>query len=118
MNLKQLALLNAVATPGPWHIRRMDDDLCCGALAVATTPDGDDNAPLSDGQLHGVLAATLIQHRDYVVPTDGRSRENAELIAAMRNALPELLRLARLGAEAELAKTALPPSPAKAGAQH
>ena len=101
MDLDRLAQLDAAATPGPWYSRWMDDDLSCGALAIATTPDGDDNAPLADGQLHGVLAATLLQHRDYVVPVDGRSRENAELIATMRNALPELLAVALL------------PSPAK-----
>jgi hypothetical protein len=44
-----------------------------------------------------VVAACLIQEPPYVVPADERYDENADLIAAMRNALPELLRLARLG---------------------
>jgi hypothetical protein len=35
------------------------------------------------------------------MPADGRGWENAELIAAMRSALPELLRLARIGAATE-----------------
>ena len=94
--------LDRAATPGPWYQRSMDDDMCMGACAVATKPNtSGDNDQLCDYWVHGVIAATLIQHPEYVIPADGRSRENAELIAAVRNALPELLRLARIGAEVE-----------------
>ena len=82
----------------------MDDDLCCSAAGVATQPNtSDDNDDLCQSRYHGIVAATYLQHRNYVVPADDRGWENAELIAAIRSALPELLRLARIGAAAERA---------------
>lgn len=104
LSLDRLRTLDQAATPGPWYVRLMDDDLCMGATAIATEPNtSGDNDQLCDYWVHGVIAATLIQYPEYVIPRDGRDRENAELIVAMRNALPELLRLARIGAEAERA---------------
>lgn len=98
----QLSTLDQAATPGPWYVRSMDDDLCMGATAIATKPNtSGDNDQLCDYWVHGVIAATLIRHPEYVIPSDGRDRENAELIVAIRDTLPELLRLARVGAEAE-----------------
>jgi len=76
--------------------------MCCGATAVATRPNvSGDNDDLTMSTFHGVVAATYLQHRDYVIPADDRGMANAELIAAVRSALPELLRLARIGAAAE-----------------
>jgi hypothetical protein len=98
-DLDALAALNQAATPGPWYVRAMDDENATCATAIATKPTmSGDNDDLSGSTYHGVVAATSIQHHDYVVPADGRSRENAALIAAVRTALPELLRLARIGA--------------------
>lgn len=95
-DIAKLAELHAAATPGPWHLRFMDDDLCMGATAVATKPNtSGDNGDLCESTFHGVIAATHIQDRNYVVPPDGKHRENAELIVALRNVLPELLELAR-----------------------
>lgn len=101
-DLDELTALDRAATPGPWYVRAMDDDMATCATAIATKPNtSGDNDDLSDSTFHGIVAATSIQHRNYVVPADGRSRENAALIAAVRTALPELLRLARLGAAGE-----------------
>ena len=76
--------------------------MCMGATAIATKPNtSGDSDQLCDYDVHGVIAATFIQYPEYIIPDDGRDRENAELIAAVRNALPELLRLARIGAESE-----------------
>jgi hypothetical protein len=103
-DIDHLARLDAAATPGPWYVRARDDSLCCSAAGVATKPNtSDDNDDLSDSTLHGIVAATYLQDRNYVMPADDRGWEDAALIAAMRSALPELLRLARIGAAAERA---------------
>jgi len=103
-DLDALTALDQAATPGPWYVRAMDDENATCATAVATKPNtSGDNDDLSSSTYHGVVAATSIQHHDYIVPADGRSRENAALIAAVRTALPELLRLARIGAAADRA---------------
>jgi hypothetical protein len=103
-DLDVLTALDHAATPGPWYVRAMDDENSACAMAVATKPNtsGDDD-DLSGSTYHGVVAATSIQHHDYVVPADGRSHENAALIAGVRTALPELLRLARIGAATDRA---------------
>ena len=96
--LDELADLSDAATAGPWYVRQMDDNMSMGAIAIATEPDVGKNEYLMDGAIFGVLAATLIQDPPYVMRDDQREQQNAELIVAMRNALPELIRLARLGA--------------------
>jgi len=72
-----------------------------GAYAVATTPDTGAKESMWSGAWPGseVVAACLIQSPPYAVPADDRYEENAKLIAMMRTALPELMRLARLGME-------------------
>ena len=103
-DLDALTALDRAATPGPWYVRAMDDENATCATAVATKPNtSGDNDDLSSSTYHGVVAATSIQHHDYIVPADGRSRENAALIAAVRTAIPELLRLARIGAAVDRA---------------
>ena len=44
-----------------------------------------------------VIACCLLQSPPYALLDDDREEENAALIAELRNALPELLRLAALG---------------------
>jgi len=70
-----------------------------GAYAVATTPDTGANESMRSGAWPSadVVAACLIQSPPYVVTADDRHEENAKLIAAVRTALPELIRLARIG---------------------
>ena len=104
LDLDQLASLDAAASPGPWYVRAMDDDMCCSATAVATKPNtSGDNDDLTDSTFQGIVAATYLQHRSYVLPADERGHRNAELIAEVRTALPELLRLARLAISFESA---------------
>jgi hypothetical protein len=97
--IEELALLETRASAGPWYVRRLDDELCMGALAVSTRPDTGANESMRFGNWPGseIVAACTIQSPPYVVPADDRDEENARLIAAMRNALPGLLRLARIG---------------------
>ncbi len=100
--LDALEALERSATTGPWHVRRLDDDHFMGAYAVSTRPDTGGNESMATGAWNGaeMVAACLIQSPPYVVPADDRFEENAALIAAMRNALPEIIRLARLGLQA------------------
>jgi hypothetical protein len=98
-DLDALEVLEQSASAGPWHVRRLDDELCMGACAVSTRPDMGMNESMRLGIWPGeeIVAACLIQSPPYVMPADDRFEENARLIAELRNALPELLRLARLG---------------------
>jgi hypothetical protein len=101
--LDALEALAASATGGPWYVRHLDDEMCMGARAVSTHPDSGAIESMRSGAWPGeeIVAACLIQAPPYVVPADKRFDENAALIAAMRNALPELLHLARLGLQRE-----------------
>ena len=98
-DLDELDGLSRAATAGPWHVRRLDDEMLVGAYAVSTRPDTGANEDMRSGSWPSgeVVAACLVQSPPYVVPTDNRFEENARLIAALRNALPELIRLARIG---------------------
>lgn len=96
LDLTELADLEAEATPAPWTQDRFDDQYCMTAIGVrADLPD-------DDGRLmNEFIAATLIQQPPYIMPSDNRCMANARLIAEVRNALPELLRLATIGRSAE-----------------
>lgn len=97
--LDALDALDKAASVGPWYVRSLDDEHCQGAIAVSTHPDTGANEDMRSGSWPGseIVAACLIQQPPYVTPTDDRFEENARLISEMRNALPELIRLARLG---------------------
>ena len=88
--------------PGPWFVRTLDDELRTGAIAVSTKPDTGLNEDVRSGAWPGeeIVAACLIQNPPYVVPADDRFEENAAMIAAVRSALPELIRLAPRGLRA------------------
>ncbi len=97
-DLRKLANLERNASPAPWHVRHFDDDACMGAVAIARTSETFSNESMRAGTWpsEDVVAACLIQSPPYAMVDDDRFEENAELIAAVRNALPELLRLAEL----------------------
>lgn len=99
--LSALEALERTATAGPWHVRRLDDEMCMGAYAVSTRPDTGASEDMRSGSWpgHEIVAACLVQSPPYVVPEDDRYEQNAMLIARTRSALPELLRLARFGLE-------------------
>jgi hypothetical protein len=102
IDIEALELL-ARASPGPWHVTNLDDDWAMSAVVITRTDHGADHLSMREETwpVADVIAATLLQHPRYVDPPDGRWEANAALIAARRNALPELLRLARLGLAAE-----------------
>jgi hypothetical protein len=97
--LDDLQELDAVATPGPWYVRLMDDVHCMSAVVVSTKPDtGLNECMRVDTWPTGeIVAGCLIQEPRYADVADQRWDENAELIARVRTVLPELLKLARLG---------------------
>lgn len=99
IDIDDIAQLEAVATPGPWYWGRFHDEHFMSAICVEAYIDNEQG-----GQSREVVAATLIQQPAYVVPSDDRSNENANLIVAMRNALPGLLRLARIGRASEFGR--------------
>lgn len=97
--LNALDTLERAASARPWHVRHLDDELCMGGIAVSTHPDTGADESMRSGTWPGreIVAACLIQSPPYVVPADDKWDENANLIAAVRNALPELIKLAKLG---------------------
>lgn len=89
--LAEIADLAARATPGPWHVRLLDDEHAMNLVAISTEPEtglgerwpGFDHATM--------IAATLIQQPRYVDIADERWDDNAAFIAAARTAVPRLL---------------------------
>ena len=75
-----------------------------GAIGIACELETGEHEDMATFGYPGpeLLAATLIQVPPYVISKDQRWHENADLIVAMRNALPELLRLALIGQATEV----------------
>ncbi|WP_423141671.1 hypothetical protein ACOYW6_12705 [Parablastomonas sp. CN1-191] len=96
-DLEALARLEESATPGPWFVQHLDDDMRMGAIAVSRSQEHgpDENMRSGTWPTEDIVAACLIQSPPYAAIADDRHAENAELIAEMRNALPALLDLAR-----------------------
>lgn len=94
--IRRLADLEKNASPAPWHVRHLDDDACMGAVAISRTSETFSNESMRAGTwpTEDVVAVCLLQSPPYAMIDDDKFEENAELIAAIRNALPELLRLA------------------------
>lgn len=81
--------LSDAATPGPWFVRELDDEVAMCLVAVGTAPGPCERWPGFD---HGeIVAATLVQRPRYVDVGDGRWDENAAFIAAARSAVPRLI---------------------------
>ena len=83
------------ATPGPWHLRYLDDEYAANLVAVSTDSENDlqGAAPRwPDFDAGTIVAATLVQspHR-YVDIADERWDENAAFIAHARQDIPRLV---------------------------
>jgi hypothetical protein len=80
------------ATPGPWHVRFLDDDHAANLVAVATTPDTGRGERWPDFAAGDLIAATLVQFPNrYIDCSDGHWDENATFIAHARQDIPRLL---------------------------
>jgi hypothetical protein len=100
--IDDLEKLGQAASNGPWHIAHISDSIGMSTVSVTKNPSaGREIDAFPEWVAEDVVAACLLQSESHVAVDDGRWHENARLIAAMRNALPELLRLARLGMASE-----------------
>jgi hypothetical protein len=79
------------ATPGPWFVRYLDDDVAMNLVAVSTAPDTSlaERWPAFDHR--EIITATLVQHPHYVDVADERWDENAAFIAHARADVPRLI---------------------------
>lgn len=80
-----------VATPGPWHVRYLDDVDAMNLVAVSTVPDTGNGERWPGFDHREIVAATLIQQPRYVDISDERWDVNANFIAAARNDVPRLV---------------------------
>jgi len=90
--LEELEKLAESATPRPWYVRRLDDDVAMSLIGISTQKDsglGERFGVMFEGT--ELLAATLIQHPRYVDSADEKWHENADYIVAAANALPSLI---------------------------
>ncbi|MEV6107041.1 hypothetical protein AB0M28_20345 [Streptomyces sp. NPDC051940] len=79
------------ATPGPWHVRQLDDDYAMSLVAISTTPDTGRGERWPDFDHQQIVAATLVQQPRYVDVADDRWDENALFIAHARDDIPRLI---------------------------
>lgn len=89
--LAAIAARAAAATPGPWHVRHLDDDRSMNLTAISTQPATTTPDRWPDDEHASIVAATLVQQPRYVDHTDRRWVENATFIAAARTDVPRLL---------------------------
>lgn len=92
-----LGRLDLTASQAPWYVDQLDDEDCMRLVAVTNRDPATMTLAGKDWDAEQVIAACLVQSPSYVSPADTRWNENAALIAEMRNSLPELIRLARIG---------------------
>ena len=79
------------ATPGPWHVRQLDDDFAMSLVAIGTVPDTGASERWQDFDHRHIVAATLVQQPRYVDVADERWDENANFIANARQDVPRLI---------------------------
>ncbi|MEH1096943.1 hypothetical protein [Micromonospora sp. CPCC 205739] len=89
--LAEIEELADAATPGPWHVRQLDDDFAMSLVAISTIPDTGLGERWPDFDHHEMVAATLVQHPRYVDIADERWDENAQFIASARSNVPRLI---------------------------
>lgn len=96
--IDKIIALEQSASPAPWHIAHLNDALCMSAVAITKNPStSQEIGAFPEWVAEDVVAACLVQSPPIAIADDRRWEENARLITAMRNMLPELLRLAKLG---------------------
>ena len=89
--LDDLDELDRAATPGPWHVRLLDDKHAMNLVAVSTVPDTGRGERWPDFDHGEIIAATLVQQPRYVGVADELWDENAAFIAEARQAVPRLI---------------------------
>ncbi|MET7716172.1 hypothetical protein [Streptomyces sp. NPDC005407] len=89
--LAEIAELADAATPGPWHVRQLDDEYAMGLVAISTVPDTEAGERWPAFDHRQIVAATLVQQPRYVDVADARWDENARFIAQARQDIPRLV---------------------------
>ena len=89
--LAEIEELAEAATPGPWHVRDLDDEDAMSLVAISTVPDTGRGERWPDFDHQEIVAATLVQQPHYVDVADGRWDENARFIASARDNVPRLV---------------------------
>lgn len=96
--LKRIEERVNLATPGPWHVRFLDDSNAASLVAISTEADTGlgERLQAKGSKLPEVsrtlIAATLVQYPvRYVSILDGRWDENADFIANARLDVVKLL---------------------------
>ena len=89
--LEQIELRYQSATPGPWFVRRFDDDVAMSLITVSTIPDTGLVERWPDFDHGEIVAATLVQDPRYVDAADHKWNENALFIAHARIDIPHLV---------------------------
>ncbi|MFF4696444.1 hypothetical protein [Streptomyces chattanoogensis] len=79
------------ATPGPWHVRQLDDGHAMSLVAISTVPDCGHGERRPGFDHRTMVAATLVQQPRYVDVADERWDENAHFIASARQDIPRLV---------------------------
>ncbi|MEU9276020.1 hypothetical protein AB0D87_31405 [Streptomyces sp. NPDC048342] len=90
-DLAEIEAMCAVATPGPWFVRNLDDSHAMNLRAVSTVADTGRGERWPDFDHGELIAATLVQEPRYVDCADERWDENAAFIAMARDAVPRLV---------------------------
>lgn len=82
----------SACTPGPWHVRSLDDDYAMVLIAISTKPDRGLSEMWPNFDCGEMVAATLVQRPRYVDAEDGLWDENAWFIANARTDVPRLIK--------------------------
>ncbi|MER7179470.1 hypothetical protein ABT404_08295 [Streptomyces hyaluromycini] len=93
--LDEIEEMCAMATPGPWFVRDLDDSYAMNLRAVSTVADTGRHERWPDFDHGELIAATLVQEPRYVDCADERWDENAAFIAMAREAVPRLVKEVR-----------------------
>lgn len=98
-DLEKLQEIEERCTPGPWFVRWLDDQSYMSSVAISTDRGSVRNIKFNNYQWDSsdIVALFLLQSPDLVNHIDGKYSENVEMVCAVRNILPELIRLAKLG---------------------
>ncbi|MFJ3713690.1 hypothetical protein [Streptomyces sp. NPDC090053] len=89
--LDEIEELAGAATPGPWHVRQLDDEFAMSLVAISTVPDSGIGERWPDFDHQQIVAATLVQQPRYVDVADECWDENATFIAHARQDIPRLI---------------------------
>ena len=82
--LDELLALARNATPRPWYVRRLDDDVAMSLLAISTVPDTGKGERWPNFDSKEIVAATLIQSPRYMSIADEKWDENAATLSLRR----------------------------------